>query len=110
MDFLSNYDNLCAAIGKAPSAVLKELGMSHNMYAHWKTGGMPTNPTKLKLAEYFGITVSELMGGKVNPTTVSDNGISFLDIQLIQMLPSLTEQEKRMFLAQVNAVLASREK
>ena len=107
--FIDNFERLCADIGKAPSAVLKELGMSHNMYAHWKTGGIPTNPTKFKLAEYFNVTVSDLMDKKEKPTTVSGNEPSNLDIQLIQMLPNLSDQEKRMFLAQVNAVLASRE-
>lgn len=107
--FIDNYEQLCANIGKSPTAVLKELGMSHNMYAHWRTGGIPTNPTKLKLADYFDISVSELMGAEKKPATAMSNELSNLDIQLIQMLSSLSDVEKRMFLAQMNAVIASRE-
>ena len=60
--FYENFIRLCNSIEKAPSAVVQEMGMNKSMVTGWKKrGSLPNDATAQKLADYFGITVSELM-------------------------------------------------
>ena len=61
--FYDRYLSLCTAQGVAPTTVLSELGISKSAYTGWKSGAEPANRTKKQIADYFGMTVSELMSG-----------------------------------------------
>lgn len=62
--FYDNYIKVCQNHGVSPTRVLKDLGISKSSYAHWKKGGEPLNETMKKIADYFGITVTELLSGE----------------------------------------------
>lgn len=62
--FYSNFMSLCAELGVAPSAVLVALGIGKAGLKRWREGTDPSNPIKKKIADYFGISVKELMDGK----------------------------------------------
>lgn len=107
--FIDSYLKICELKGVSPTRVLNDLKISRGVIGNWKIGGAPTNPTKQKLADYFEISVDELMNGKIEkPITTMSNELSALDIQLIQMLPKMSEQEKRIFLAQLQGIEAAR--
>ena len=60
--FYDNFIRLCNAAGKAPSAVALDIGIYKSTVSGWtKRGSLPTDATAQKLADYFGITVDELM-------------------------------------------------
>lgn len=61
MCFYENYVLLCNKIGKTPSAVAVEIGLSKPAVNRWKNGGRPTDATIRKVASYFGVDVSEMM-------------------------------------------------
>lgn len=60
MAFYENYVRLCNKIGKSPSAVAIELGIGKPSVSRWKSGSSPRDATLLKIADYFGVPVSEL--------------------------------------------------
>lgn len=60
--FYKNFLSLCAGIGKSPSAVILEIGLKKSSGTRWKAGGMPSDVTLIKIADYFGVTVAELTG------------------------------------------------
>lgn len=61
--FLKNFEAECFRKRKSPSAVCVEIGLSTSAYSYWKKErSLPRIRTLTKLAEYFGITVSELTG------------------------------------------------
>lgn len=62
--FFDVYMKWCEETGVAPTTVLKTIGVSKSAYSNWKIGGEPSNRTKKQIADYFGITVQELMDGK----------------------------------------------
>ena len=73
--FYDNFVRLCNSIGKAPSAVATEIGLSRASVSGWKNGKTPTDATALKLAGYFGVTVEELMApNEEKPAPESQNG------------------------------------
>ena len=63
MAFIDNFRTQCAIIGKQPTVVTKEIGISNGAYSGWVNGGEPQNAMKKRIADYFGITIDELMSG-----------------------------------------------
>lgn len=64
-NFYKNYVKLCSRIDKSPSAVALEVGLSKAAVNGWKTGrSKPTDASLEKLANYFNISVDDLVGGK----------------------------------------------
>lgn len=74
--FYDKFVNLCASIGKKPTPVAQELGISKGTVASWKRrGNDPTDAYLAKIANYFGVSVDELRGDTENekkPTAQSD--------------------------------------
>ena len=60
--FWENFSRLCLDKGKSPNAVAKELGISSGSITSWKQGRIPYHSTLLKLSDYFGISVGQLLG------------------------------------------------
>lgn len=49
------------------------MGFSNSITTKWKkTGATPDGITLAKIAEYFGITVDELLGKEKQPTTLGE--------------------------------------
>ena len=61
--FYSNYVKLCSKINKSPSAVGEELGFTRASVTGWGNGATPRKSSLIKIADYFGVTVAELMSG-----------------------------------------------
>lgn len=60
--FYENFIKLCVKVNKSPSAVAEEIGINRSSVSTWKNrGSVPNDVTAQKLADYFGITVAELM-------------------------------------------------
>lgn len=99
--FYDKFVNLCASIGKKPTPVAQELGISKGTVASWKRrGNDPTDAYLAKIANYFGVSVDELRGDTENdkkPTAQGDG--------LISGLPQ--DVQKIIFLCQENPQLAS---
>lgn len=61
--FYSNYVKLCSKLNKSPSAVGEELGFTRASVTGWGNGATPRKSSLIKIADYFGVTATELMAG-----------------------------------------------
>lgn len=67
MPFLANFTKLCNSIGKSPTAVCKELGLSNATYTYWrKNASVPSDKTLTKIATYFGVQKDDLLSEDVS--------------------------------------------
>ena len=67
MLFSENLTNLMSEHDISNSALGKELGVSHESVRQWKSGKMfPTIDKANKLAEFFGVTLDELLGKRLD--------------------------------------------
>ena len=57
--FYDTFMKLCEMHGKTASEALRGSGLSKYAYHRWKNG-TPTLEMRIKLADYFGVTVEEL--------------------------------------------------
>lgn len=63
--FYDGFSKTCNRFGVSPTKVLIALDISKSGLTRWKNGGSPTNETKKKIADYFGISVDELETGEI---------------------------------------------
>ena len=90
--FWNNFLAQCAKKGKSPAVVAEELGFSNSATTCWKNGSLPRMSSRKKLADYFGVTVDELMGTKKEPA-----GMGELDKQMqeiVGLLNSATPEQR----------------
>lgn len=87
--FYENYVKLCNSINKKPSAVALEIGISKSIVSRWKNGGGLTDATAQKVAEYFGITVEELLGGNAQKKEIAALSDDDLNSEIIRLLTQL---------------------
>lgn len=101
--FYNNFVKLCNSINKSPSAVVLEIGLQKSTVTRWKKGSIPTDATAQKIADYFGISVAELMSdqkSKLSHTTEAEPDITFNDFTyaLHNETKELTEENKQKLL------------
>lgn len=99
--FYTNFVKLCNRKGIAPTAAAVEMGFHRSDATRWSKGAEPRRTTLEKVADYFGVTVSDLIGDdaaqKEKPTAQGD--------ELISDLPQ--DLQKLIFLCQESPQLAS---
>lgn len=104
--FYDNYIKLCASCGKNPTTVSKEIGLSNAAASGWKNGKKPSAITKQRLADYFGVSVSELTGEEQKEKPAP--GGSELDAAFSAVLDQLTAEELAEVLEYAKFKVASR--
>ncbi len=95
--FYDNYIKLCASCGKNPTTVSKEIGLSNAAASGWKNGKKPSAITKQRLADYFGVSVSELTGEEQKEKPNALDGIELEKLSparraLLEALDGMTEE------------------
>lgn len=63
--FYDNFLRLCNQKGVSPSAAVVEMGFQKSVVTRWKKS-IPTDANKLKIANYFGVSVDELISDTEN--------------------------------------------
>lgn len=94
--FYDNYLRLCNSVGKTPSAVALEIGLTKPSVSRWKSGSTPTDATLKRIADYFGITVDELLGKEKQPT--KNGELSGVRKDLMDFADTLTDEKIEKYL------------
>ena len=69
--FYDNYVRLCNARGEGPTVVARKVGVDKSAASRWSKGSIPRDTTLRKIADYFGVTVGELLGdGPINTENI----------------------------------------
>lgn len=102
--FYENYERLCNEAGEKPYTLAVQLGAKNNaVVAQWKKGSVPRKAMLEKIAEHFGVTVSELMYGKETAPAREESELSEDEVILLSAFRSLTEDQRRFVLRQLRA-------
>lgn len=59
--FWDKFVDLCSENGTSPNAVAAQLGKSSGSVTAWKNGAVPRETTLKKIADYFSVTVDQLL-------------------------------------------------
>lgn len=69
--FWERFVQLCAEHNTKPNPVAKELGISSGSVTNWKNGAVPQSATLKKIADYFGVSTSYLLGLVDDPDPIA---------------------------------------
>ena len=69
--FYEIFKKLCDERGTTPTAVALDMGISTSLTSRWKHGGKPRIETLNKIADYFGVSVSYLLGVAEDPDPIA---------------------------------------
>ena len=59
--FKTNFIKYCNKIGVAPTVVCRQIGLTASSFSLWTDESVPRKATLMKLADYFGVTVEDLL-------------------------------------------------
>ena len=93
LSFYDNYVSLCAKSNKSLSAVAEAIGLSRTSPNGWKKGKQPSDVTLAKLANYFGITVAELLGEEKKTATIGDD-LSAEEWEFVKLYREASEKRR----------------
>ena len=84
--FWNNFLQLCENNNKKPTTVIVELKLSRGSVTHWKNGKIPSSYNLKKIADYFGVSVEDLMRSEGNPIDTKSETVP-LDQANLRMVP-----------------------
>ena len=90
--FWENFVRQCEKIAKSPTVVVEELGFKRSAVTSWKNGALPQVKNRKKIADYFGISVDELMGTKKEPA--GKGGLDEQMQMIVDLLNGATQEER----------------
>lgn len=101
-----NIKELCDEKGVKPGKMCTEASVSKGLITDLKMGRKKTVhvETAKKIADYFGVTVDRVLGAEKETAAPKDDGLSPMESQLMEYVRALTDDQKKMLLAQLQAL------
>lgn len=93
--FYDNFVALCASVDKTPAYVGRELGIDKSTISCWKARKTkPSDVNAQKIADYFGVTVEELMGKGIKKDPIpKDGAVSEPKQKLRDLIDGLSDEQ-----------------
>lgn len=93
--FYDNFVALCASVNKTPAYVGRELGIDKSTISCWKARKTkPSDVNAQKIADYFGVTVEELMGKGIKKDPIpKDGAVGSAKQKLLDALDGLSDSQ-----------------
>lgn len=86
--FKENFIRRCNIAGVPPSTVLRKIGLTPAAFSKWNDDSIPRKATLMKIADYFGVTVEDLLKEEEpTPARPSSDSLYPLEQQNIRMIP-----------------------
>lgn len=100
--FVQNIKHLCEKKGVKPTNACKESGVGASFISDINRGQTPSVAKVQMLADYLGVTTSELLGETKKPT-VQDDGLTEAEQALMDLFRQLTPDQQDMVIRMVQA-------
>ena len=100
--FVQNIKYYCNLRDTKPTVACRESGVGSSFINNVERGQTPSVAKVQMLAEYLGVTPSDLLGEKKEPT-VRDDGLSEGEQALMTLFRQLTPDQQEMVLRMVQA-------
>jgi transcriptional regulator with XRE-family HTH domain len=93
--FYDNFVALCASVNKPPAYVGRELGIDKSTISCWKARKTkPSDVNAQKIADYFGVTVEELIGKGIKKDPIpKDGAVSEPKQKLRDLIDGLSDEQ-----------------
>lgn len=100
---VENIQRFCKERGTNPTVAGRESGAGRDLVSNMKRKGTQPSIEKIRLlADYLGVTTSELLGEAKKPT-VQDDGLTEAEQALMDLFRQLTPDQQDMVIRMVQA-------
>lgn len=106
--FWENYSELCKKKEVSPNKAAAEIGISSGSVTAWKNGRLPRSAALIKIAEYFDVTVEDLLSKKEKPADNVSEPIDQTDQTIMNLLKLFPQEERQAIIAELAARLAEK--
>lgn len=100
--FVQNIKDYCKMKGVKPTVACRESGVGSSFINNLERGQTPSVAKVQMLADYLGVTTSELLGETKKPT-VQDDGLTDAEQALMDLFRQLTPEQQDMVIRIVQA-------
>lgn len=108
LKIVENIQQICKERGITPTVAGKESGAGKDLVSAMKRRGvLPSIEKIMLLADYLGVTTSELLGETVTP---ADQQASGRDEEFSQLFGQLTPDQQDLVLAQLRGIVDRKDK
>lgn len=90
--FKEIFIRLCNQKGESPSSVCRKVGIAPATFSCWTSESVPRKATLMRIADYFGVTVSYLLGVVDDPDPIALIDPSKKDPPLLPAAEELGQQ------------------
>ena len=94
--YYDNFKTACKNHGTSLTVVLKGIGRSTGLTGKWKDGSDPSLAIVCEMAEYMGISLDELVMGRITAESLPASDMEWLEI--IHRIPKDKQQMCKDFL------------
>jgi hypothetical protein len=104
--FKSNFIKICADKGVSPSKVMTDLGFSSSVFSEWGDNTVPRNSTVRKIADYFGVSVADLLTERdeKKPPAEAEGEMPPYMVSVLKAADSVPADKREDFLQTVEAI------
>ncbi len=93
--FKEKFIRLCNERGEPPTVVCQKIGVTSSAFSKWTDESVPRKATLTRIADYFGVSISYLLGITDEPSVVlSDQVIANLSANVQRVVDELDKQKK----------------
>lgn len=93
--FKEKFIRLCNERGEPPTVVCQKIGVTSSAFSKWTDESVPRKATLTRIADYFGVSVSYLLGLSDEPSvSLSDQVIANLSANVQRVVDELDKQKK----------------
>ena len=93
--FKENFIRLCNERGEFPTDVCKKIGITPSAFSKWTDESVPRKATLMRIADYFGVSTTYLLGASDEPNVVlSEQVINNLAAGVQQVVDELDKKKK----------------
>lgn len=104
--FFDIFSELCAKKGVSCKRAAEDIGLSNSITTKWKkTGATPSGKTLNKIANYFGVSISELLGKEEKENSPDEFVLTEGEKDLIQLFRMVPVDQQPAVLAIIRAAL-----
>lgn len=97
--FFDIFSELCAKKGVSCKRAAEDIGLSNSITTKWKkTGATPSGKTLNKIANYFGVSISELLGKEEKENSPDEFVLTEGEKELLALFRLIPEEQQRSFL------------
>lgn len=94
--FYDKFKELCDKKGVSCKKAVTDMGLSNSLATKWKnTGATPNSATLVKIADYFNVSTSSLLGTEEKTAAASADGLTEEERKFIEWLRNQASEKDK---------------